>query len=147
MADNEPHAAVQLLLKRMDSHPEEFRLKDPSYHDRWYNHMSAINTYGNEADKAALAAKIRDIRMGVIHEEVMEELLNGEERRRKENEEQEYERNLSKSVILTKKQQLEQAVQDAFVYDSDLDRYENRLATGTLTLTTNQIKEMLGTKK
>ena len=144
---SEPHAAVQLLLARMDSHPEEFRLKDPSYHDRWYNHMSAINTYGNEADKAALAAKIRDIRMGAIHEEVMEELLNGEERRRKENEEQEYERNLSKSLILTKKQQLEQVVQDAFVYDSDLDRYENRLATGTLTLTTNQIKEMLGTKK
>jgi hypothetical protein len=156
MADNEPHAAVQLLLKRMDSHPEEFRLKDPSYHDRWYNHMSAINTYGNEADKAALAAKIRDIRMGVIHEEVMEELLNGEERRRKENEEQEYERNLSKSVILTKKQQLEQVVQDAFVYDSDLDRYENRLAGRSPnvlpvanggTNATNQIKEMLGIKK
>ena len=138
---------VELLLQRMDSHPEEFRLKDPSYHDRWYNHMSAINTYGNEADKAALAAKIRDIRMGVIHEEVMDELLNGEERRRKENEEQEYERNLSKSLLLTKKQQLEQVVQDAFVYDSDLDRYENRLTTGTLTNTINQIKEMLGTKK
>lgn len=91
---SEPHEVVKLLLARMESHPEEFRLKDPSYHDRWYNHMSAINTYGNEADKAALAAKVRDIRMGVIHEEVMEELLNGEDRRRKEEEDREYERQM-----------------------------------------------------
>jgi hypothetical protein len=79
----------------MESHPEEFKLEDPSYHDRWYNHMSAINTYGNETDKAALAAKVRDIRMGVIHEQVMDELLNGEDRRRKEEEDREYERHLA----------------------------------------------------
>ena len=109
--EDEPHEVVKLLLARMESHPEEFRLKDPSYHDRWYNHMSAINTYGNEADKAALAAKVRDIRMGVIHEEVMEELLNGEERRRKVFEEQEYERNLSKSLLLTKHQIQQQQLQ------------------------------------
>jgi polyribonucleotide nucleotidyltransferase len=104
--EDEPHEVVKLLLARMESHPEEFRLKDPSYHDRWYNHMSAINTYGNEADKAALAAKVRDIRMGVIHEEVMEELLNGEDRRRKEEEDREYERNLSQSLQHLKQQQL-----------------------------------------
>jgi hypothetical protein len=98
MAD-EPHEVVKLLLARMESHPEEFRLKDPSYHDRWYNHMSAINTYGNEADKAALAAKVRDIRMGVIHEEVMEELLNGEDRRRKEEEDREYELHLAHAAM------------------------------------------------
>jgi len=103
MAD-EPHEVVKLLLARMESHPEEFRLKDPSYHDRWYNHMSAINTYGNEADKAALAAKVRDIRMGVIHEEVMEELLNGEDRRRKEEEDREYEQTMIRQGLLAQQQ-------------------------------------------
>ena len=81
--EDEPHDAVKLLLARMESHPEEFRLKDPSYHDRWYNHMSAINSYGNEADIAALNAKVRDIRMAEIHEQIMDEMLNGEDRRRK----------------------------------------------------------------
>jgi len=94
MAD-EPHDAVKLLLARMDSHPEEFKLKDPSYHDRWYNHISAINSYGNEADRAAIAAKTRDIRMAEVHEQVMEELCNGPEHRRKEEEEAEYERRLA----------------------------------------------------
>ena len=99
---DEPHDVVKLLLKRMESHPEEFRLKDPSYHDRWYNHMSAINTYGNEADKAALAAKIRDIRMSEIHEQVMDELLSGDERRRIEREEQDYERSLMRHSLAQK---------------------------------------------
>lgn len=131
MAD-EPHDVVKLLLARMESHPEEFRLKDPSYHDRWYNHMSAINTYGNEADKAALAAKIRDIRMSEIHEQVMDELLNGDERRRKVFEEQEYERNLSKSLQLTQSQamqtamhQYQNAVGQQRTYDVDRDMYRN----------------------
>jgi hypothetical protein len=93
--EDEPHDVVKLLLARMESHPEEFRLKDPSYHDRWYNHISAINSYGNEADRAAIAAKTRDIRMAEVHEQVMEELCNGPEHRRKEEEEAEYERRLA----------------------------------------------------
>lgn len=110
MAD-EPHEVVTLLLARMESHPEEFRLKDPSYHDRWYNHMSAIDAYGNEADKTALAEKVRDIRMGEIHERVMDELLNGEDRRRKEEEEREYEQHLAQSLRQTKHQALLQQAQ------------------------------------
>ena len=114
MAD-EPHDAVKLLLARMDSHPEEFRLKDPSYHDRWYNHMSAINSYGNEADIAALNAKVRDIRMAEIHEQIMDEMLNGEDRRRKEAEENDYERNLSKALQHTKQQAMQQNIQNAIL--------------------------------
>lgn len=93
MAD-EPHAAVRLLLARMESHPEEFRFKEGGYHDRWYNPISAINSYGNEADKAAIAVKIRDIRMAEVHEQVMEELCSGPENRRREEEEDEYEKHL-----------------------------------------------------
>ena len=93
MAD-EPHDAVKMLLARMESHPEEFRFKEGAYHDRWYNHLSAIHAHGNEADKAALAAKIRDIRMAEVHEQVMDELCNGPENRRRELEEEAYERKL-----------------------------------------------------
>jgi hypothetical protein len=105
MAD-EPHDAVKLLLARMESHPEEFRFKEGAYHDRWYNHISAINSYGNEADKAAIAAKTRDIRMAEVHEQVMEELCNGPERRRIEEEENEYEKNMSKTFKALKASQL-----------------------------------------
>ena len=93
MAD-EPHDAVKMLLARMESHPEEFRFKEGAYHDRWYNHISAVNSYGNEADKAALNAKIRDVRMAEVHEQVIEELCSGLENRRKEEEEAAYERKL-----------------------------------------------------
>jgi hypothetical protein len=110
--EDEPHDAVKLLIARMDSHPEEFKLKDPSYHDRWYNHISAINSYGNEADVAALNAKIRDIRMAEVHERIMEELCNGPENRRKEAEDHEYERHLAASL---KHAQIQQNTQNAIL--------------------------------
>ena len=110
--EDEPHDAVKLLIARMDSHPEEFKLKDPSYHDRWYNHISAINSYGNEADVAALNAKIRDIRMAEVHERIMEELCNGPENRRKEEEDAEYERHLAASL---KHAQIQQNTQNAIL--------------------------------
>jgi hypothetical protein len=105
MAD-EPHDAVKLLLARMESHPEEFRFKGGAYHDRWYNHISAINSYGNDADIAALAAKTRDIRMAEVHEQIMEELCSGPENRRKEVKEHEYERNLCKTLEVLKASQI-----------------------------------------
>ena len=111
--------------------------------------MSAINTYGNEADKAALAAKVRDIRMGVIHEEVMEELLNGEDRRRKEEEDREYEQTMIRQGLLAQQQkayvgQLQGMVGQVYggsggagivgqgAYDYDLDKYRNT-PTGSIT--------------
>ena len=168
MEDNEPHAVVRLLLKRMESHPEEFRGKEGPYHDRWYNHISAINTYGNEADKAALAEKVRDIRMGVIHEQVMDELLNGEDRRRKEEEETEYERHLAASLQYMKQQQARQLLTEQQARLNTYGQYNQASGTallgrspistlGTLTAsqieptlsssTINQIKKALGIKK
>jgi hypothetical protein len=91
MADDEPHAVVRLLLKRMESHPEEFKR---SLNSRWYDIIGEINAWGDEADKAAINAKLRDIRLGEAHEDMMDELLNGPERRRKQEEEQEYERKM-----------------------------------------------------
>jgi hypothetical protein len=91
---SEPHEVVTLLLKRMKSHPEEFKRHEGTYKDRWYDHVNTINSYGNEADKAAMAEGLREIWLGEVHELVMDELLNGDERRRKAEEEAEYERGL-----------------------------------------------------
>ena len=88
---SEPHAVVKLLVARMESHPEEF---ERSLESRWYDTIGEINAWGNEADKAAIAVGLREIRLREAHEDAMDELLNGPERRRKQAEEAEYERNL-----------------------------------------------------
>jgi hypothetical protein len=145
---DEPHDAVKLLLARMESHPEEFRFKESGYHDRWYNHISSINSYGNEADKAALAEKTRDIRMAEVHEQIMEELCNGPENRRKEEEEAEYERKL---VILAAQKahqkQIMQKTQNAMQQiDTSVFSQANQ-AAGELSSSINQLKQVLGVKK
>jgi hypothetical protein len=105
MAD-EPHDVVKLLLKRMESHPEEFKFRRGGYHQRWYDYVNSINEYGNKADKAAINAKLRDIRLAEVHEQVMDELCNGDERRRKEEEEHEYEKQLGKTFKALKASQI-----------------------------------------
>jgi hypothetical protein len=89
-----PHEVVRLLLARMESHPEEFRVGRKPFSDRWEEHISDIQAFGNAVDTAALDAKLRGIRLGQIHERVMDELCNGPERRRFEEVEANYERHL-----------------------------------------------------
>ena len=100
MVDNEPHAVVRLLLKRMESHPEEFRLGN----GRWAEWLDLLIPFVTEAERVLLRGPM----MQEIHEQVMEELCNGPERRRKEAEEHEYERNLAASVQHMKQQQARQ---------------------------------------
>ena len=97
MAD-EPHDVVKLLLARMESHPEEFRLEN----GRWAQWLDQLIPFITEAERVLL----REPMMQEVHEQVMEELCNGPERRRIEEEEHEYERNLSKSLKHIKQQQL-----------------------------------------
>jgi hypothetical protein len=75
----------------MESHPEEF---ERSLESRWYDTIGEINAWGNEADKAAIAVGLREIRLKEAHEYAMDELLNGPERRRKQAEDAEYERQM-----------------------------------------------------
>lgn len=126
---SEPHEVVKLLLARMESHPEEFRVADAPFHDRWYDHINGIHAYGNEADKAAIAAKLRDIRLDEIHERVMDEMLNGEDRRRKEAEEDEYERNLIMQKARNTTMTQQQMARQAGTYDVDLNMYRNAAVT------------------
>jgi len=141
---SEPHDVVKLLLARMESHPEEFTLKQGRNHSRWFDHINAVNSYGNEVDKAALNAKLRDLRLAEIHEQVMDELCNGPERRRMEVEEHEYERNLSKSLALTQRQMVQQVQQN--LDTAFASAYTNQMGVGTASSDMNPIKHLTGVK-
>ena len=78
MADNENHPVVDLMLARMDSHPEEFNGEA----NRWYVTLIDIEEYAPSEQAALVRAKIAAIRLDVAHHRAMDELLNGEERRR-----------------------------------------------------------------
>jgi hypothetical protein len=125
MVDNEPHAVVRLLLARMESHPEEFKVGDGPFLDRWYDSINTINAYGNETDKAALNVKLRDLRLGEAHERVMDELLNGPERRRKEEEEREYERNMTLAMQKQQTMQQQAAMQQQAQQNAYRNQYQN----------------------
>lgn len=70
MDEEEIHPGVQLLLKRMDSHPEEF--VDDS---RWTNKYQHYRAHWNGTEKKTFARKLRAIRMNAMHEKLMKELL------------------------------------------------------------------------
>lgn len=81
----ELHPVVELLLARMKSHPEEFA----NGASRWGWMINDIMDHGTGEECAALKAGLRPIRLQEVHEVVLDELCNGEERRRKEQEEYE----------------------------------------------------------
>ena len=76
------HPVVRLLAKRMESHPEEFTK------GRWGMWVSALMEMATPEEKLLL----RKARMDEIHEEVMDELLNGEARRAEEERKREEEK-------------------------------------------------------
>lgn len=82
MEDKEVHPLVELLLARMKSHPEEF--KKGNRYDRWWAALDALQRYGSDADSAAIDAALRPIMLDDAHSEALDELLNGDERRRRQ---------------------------------------------------------------
>jgi hypothetical protein len=103
---DEPHEVVKLLLKRMESHPEEFNMEN----GRWAQWLDQLVPFVTEAELRLL----REPMMRDIHEEVLDELCNGEERRRKHKEDTEYERHLAQAMRHTQQQALAQQ-QKAYV--------------------------------
>lgn len=79
MADD-LHDVVKLLLARMESHPEEFGRGS----SRWGWMVEGVLTNCSEEERAALHAGLRPIRLQQLHEDVMDELLSGPERRAEE---------------------------------------------------------------
>ena len=76
MADN-IHPVVELLAARMESHPEEF---GPDRGGRWAEWLDRLIPFVTEEERVMLRGPM----MQDIHEEVLDELLNGEERRAQE---------------------------------------------------------------
>ena len=62
--------AVELLLARMDSNPEEF-----AEGGRWQGLILKYRTHLPAADRLALEDKINALRLDVFHKDVMNELL------------------------------------------------------------------------
>lgn len=111
MADN-LHDVVKLLLKRMESHPEEFSTGA----NRWGWMVHELLAHCSEEEAAAIKEGLRPIRLQEVHESVMDELLNGDERRRREMEEIEYEKQLAaqaRSTLIAQAQQQNMAQQQA----------------------------------
>ena len=88
MADN-VHPVVDLMLARMESHPHEF---DDPYGGRWHGTLEGIKEYATDEEAEAVRLKRNQIIMDKVHEHALDELCNGEERRRKEQEEREAEK-------------------------------------------------------
>lgn len=86
MEDN-VHPVVELLVARMESHPEEFRIYDNStlaIGGRWETWIAQIRPFMNEAEHKALFNTAKEAFLQRVHEEVLDELLNGPERRAEE---------------------------------------------------------------
>jgi hypothetical protein len=89
MEDN-VHPAVVLIVERTKSHPEEFAagLEPPgqlgAVQARWGRLLERMEPWLTPADRAYLDQHFRAMAMERIHADVMEELLNGPERRAEE---------------------------------------------------------------
>jgi hypothetical protein len=159
---SEPHDVVKLLAARMESHPEEF--EDGLSH-RWGVWMSRLAPFVTEAERVLLRGPV----MQDIHEEVLDELMNGPERRAEEQRkrDEEVQRHIAQQQAAQQHQlqRYQNAVGQRGVYDVDRDMYRNAqtlglsgqspmVTSGTLTTqptlsksAINQIKQALGIKK
>lgn len=87
------HQAIELLLKRMESNPEEFAEHPAKLGvGKWMRLIDRYRGYFTEEEGKAFQDKLRELRMNELQKEIMAELLYGEERRRAEAEDLEYER-------------------------------------------------------
>ena len=69
------HPAVDLLLKRMDSHPEEFT-PQPARWD-WDSLMGKYKEFLNQWERQILHASMRRIMMDDMHRTLMEDIVTG----------------------------------------------------------------------
>lgn len=86
MADN-IHEVVKLLAARMESHPEEFPISSRGQlpiGGRWAPWLAQAEQLMNEAERELIYGKAKEVIFQRIHEEVLDELLNGEQRRAEE---------------------------------------------------------------
>ena len=119
MADN-IHPVVELLAARMETHPEEFGENGSRRWDAWMTQMEALLT---EEERLLL----RRPEMQEIHEEVLDELLNGEQRRAERRALEEKERELQ---MRRYQQQYQQATMQQNAYANQAGAYRNAMGIG-----------------
>ncbi len=94
------HPLVELIVTRIRTHPDEFvdRDRTDSYADlsdsdraRWSTILYEFSQIATEEEKAAVNAALHGPKMDLLREAFLDELLNGEERRRQEREKREAE--------------------------------------------------------
>jgi hypothetical protein len=73
------HIAIELLLKRMESNPDEF-VKGHNRHVKWERIIEKYMEFVNPEDKKILKEKYSTLQLDQMHKEVMAELLYGDER-------------------------------------------------------------------
>jgi hypothetical protein len=121
MADNEElHPVVQLLLKRMESHPEEF--SNNKGYARWHYAVDMVQSYGSTQEKAALRSAMRTARLEAAHVWALDELCNGDERR-KEAERQEEEMRKQQQSLYTQQLAQRQLTQGQLAQAMSLQKY------------------------
>jgi hypothetical protein len=74
--DNTPeiHPAVQLLLARMDSHPEEFVQQA-----RWQSDYEPFKQHWNAEEKRLFRNRLREIQLDEMHKRLLKRVVNGGE--------------------------------------------------------------------
>lgn len=65
------HPAIELILARMESNPEEFVT---DYTSRWQSILNRISEYAPKDEWKEVLAKWNEIRMHNVHREIMQEL-------------------------------------------------------------------------
>ena len=70
------HPAVQLMLARMETHPEEFRPRGC----RWESLVATMLAAASPEEAMALTRKLNRFRMDALHEQLRAELLDGNQK-------------------------------------------------------------------
>lgn len=100
--EDELHEVVRLLIARMETHPKEFTRWEKNYPstNRWAAALDEIFEHGSDAEEKALRDALRVVRLAEIHDEVLDELYNGEERRDAERRERTKEAQLQQQALV-----------------------------------------------
>lgn len=109
--EEEIHPAVQLMLDRMETNPEEFLKRGYQGH-QWQPYLDEIRQFANVFEKKLLKNRERDISLDATHKRIVQKLLEGTEL---VNDDHEYERDLVTKInnnrLLAQQQQRQMAMQ------------------------------------
>jgi hypothetical protein len=135
---NNIHPVVELLAARMESHPEEFPVQPNGQlpiMGRWAPWLAQAEHLMNDAERTLLYTKAKETIFQRIHEEVLDELMNGPERRAEEKRkrDEETQRHIAHAAAQQQaamQQQLQGYRQAMGQYQSHLGAHSRAQATG-----------------